>query len=183
MGGCNTLPWLSIICIRQLICYPAPHLQLLCFPLTQGHFFSKSTTSLDLSRASTFDACTTSRCIQWLRDTQGWSQEGCPVFIVCSALHITHSIQLLWTFPWYMSYICIALTIGWFDFQHKLVDHTLDFLCGALNGLLLSNVSKPVYVFSLEKLGFCVKISRPNPNPKPYIHSISALRPLPQPKV
>lgn len=42
MGGCTALQWLSIISIRQLICYPAPHLQLLCFPLTQGHFFLKA---------------------------------------------------------------------------------------------------------------------------------------------
>lgn len=58
---------------------------------------------------------------QRLRDTQGWSREGCTVFIVCSALHITHRIQLLWTYPRYMSYICIALTIGvvWFPTQAR----------------------------------------------------------------
>lgn len=82
--------------------------------------FSESTTmSLDLSSASTFDACTTTRCIHCLWDAQGWSQEVCTVFIVCSVLHITHGMQLLWTLPGYMSYICIALTIGvlWFPTQ------------------------------------------------------------------
>lgn len=92
------------------------------FLWVKAKMFSESTTmSLDLSSASAFDACTTSRCIQCIWDAQGQSQEVCTVFIVCSALHITHDMQLLWTLSRYMSYICIALTIGvlWFRTQAR----------------------------------------------------------------
>lgn len=74
-------------------------------------FLKSATASLDLSCASTFDACTAFQYVQgWLRDTQGWSQVH-TLFIVCSGLHITHSIQLWRALARYMSHICIAWTI------------------------------------------------------------------------
>lgn len=93
----------------------------ICFPSSQDAMFLKSaTTSLDLSCASTFDACTTFQYIQgWLRDTQGWSQVH-TVFIVCSGLHITHSIQLLQALARYRNRLD----------HRKLTDHVSNFLCG-----------------------------------------------------
>lgn len=94
----------------------------------------------------------------WLRDPQGWSQVH-TVFIVCSGLHITHSVQLLRALARYMRHICITLTIAvlWFPTQaHWSHIRPPVWWSEWIMDVQSANMYIHLDMFSPEKQGFCI---------------------------
>lgn len=144
-------PFLAAVVIHYMLQFAAQHYvssycTCICFPLSQGQnvFRKHHHEPWPFFCQHIWCMYNLSMYTMYMR---GWSKEVCTVFIVCSALRITHGMQLLWTLPRYMSYICIALTIRvlWFPVW-----------CSEW----IINVQR-VAIFLSEEWGFCVKISQP----------------------